>query len=396
MPKKKVQFPKRNKAIKRNVIIASVSAIVVITAIVLTVVLVNHSRSWIMEFEGKRVPIAEFEFFAREVKAGMEEEWQFSNIWEGTQFDRSSEAKDVTLQNLQESLALASFARLHGVTFPPHLIAEIDAEIAEYRNLYRQFFNKSLDIPTARLREIIGTNHLIDLIVEKIIETHDIEIDFTDFEQQVEDYLNDDKWAYYEITLTPFVVYTLNDAVDFVSELRDTSNEFTFHELSEIYYDRLFPVPEKCEDGEDCEDEDCELDHTPEVEEIEKCENGEDCEDEDCELDHTEEFIWTLMDFLNEFGYNMEDIDLIRELGNLQQGEVSGVLVSPHGGIWAVIYIEERTPPENPDEITEGWRENFIESEHQNYVFALLQEYVDSRTFEVNNRALNAFRIGRL
>jgi hypothetical protein len=78
------------------------------------------------------VPTSEFEFFARSIKFWMEAEWQSSNIWEGTEWDRSAEAKDAALNELRMSLALTAFAQQNNITLPPHLVEEVREEVEEY------------------------------------------------------------------------------------------------------------------------------------------------------------------------------------------------------------------------------------------------------------------------
>jgi hypothetical protein len=298
-------------------------------------------HEYIMIFNGVKVPMAEFEFFAREVKAELENDWGMTDIWEGTMFDRSDEAKEYTIDDLQFSLAITAFGASHGITLPPHLYAEVLQEAEYLRELYTDMFGTELLIGDDRLIEILSVNLVIELLYEKFADSGTLDMD--EFYEVFDDFIENYKWEYYDIQVSFFITDDYDAAADFVEQVNAGAD---FYELREQIY--------------------------------------EDEEFEDIEV--------SLVSFANTFGVmGLEDV---QPLAYLSVGDISHVIES-WNGLFAVLRIISVEIPDT-EEIKADWMIQYAEYEGRNYVHQLYEVFYDTLIFEINYEALDAFRFDAL
>ena len=236
MPKKKTQFPKRDKQIKRTAIIGSISAIVLIAAIAIPLILWNNATSWILEFDGNRAHVAEFEFFARETAHMVASEFGTFDIFEGSDNDWSGNVKEWAMTDLQRSLGLAAFARQHNVSLPAELLEEAQANADAFKADYRLHFGRNNRISDQRLLEIMSEMLLLDIFVEQL--GQNVMIENEDFIEFFEEYLDDFRFEYLDIYLTIFLAESPADAANFMIRLEQGED---FRELVE----ELSPMTEE-------------------------------------------------------------------------------------------------------------------------------------------------------
>jgi len=358
MPKKKVQFPKRNKKIKSTAILSTVIAVVLIAAIVFGVVFHNHRRSWILEFNGERIPRVEFELLAREVGfMAIEHNNHNWEIFESSAFDLSDTVKTDALEWLKNSLALSAFVAEHGITIDDDAREDVQVSIDGFRNIPRNRFARN--ISDDRIIEFFASELLQNALIDQL--GGDAEIDMDEFEEAHAQLLEDDLWLFLEMYFSVFVTESLAEAQEFMDALRDGRD---FHELL-IEFD---------ETDEDDYDEDV-------------------MEDEEIAEDDEEE-VSPFISFdiiFNRFELSPE---YARMIANLQVGEHSVIINSPDG-FFGVLLVEEIEYLDFEELRQDHWNV-FERNAKTAHVAELFDEFREPLEFEVNRRTFNSVNISRL
>ena len=367
MPKKKVQFPKRSREIKKASIISAIVAIVVVAAIVFGVMFHRSRISWILEFQGERISTSEFRHYAIDRRLAFQDQFQSFQIWEGSGNDQSARAKMEAQSMLENSLAVRAFAEYHGIsvssdeamTFSSISWQEMTAREAaeEYQVWYREQFNRSNRIPFERLVEIFAENALVDELIAQLGE--DVEIDTEAFYEWYDQVLEDDRWSFNEIYLSYFIAASAQEVMDFIN--RFEAGGVGFRELAEEFWVAL--------------DDDYD-------------EYGYD----EYSYDDDEVHFELLSDFIEWFGFTT--VEPVREIGHLQIGEMSAILESQQG--WFGVVLIEDINEADMDELRQEHWDMFVEEARVTYVSEMFMEFFEGLEFSLNQAAFNSVRMGRL
>jgi hypothetical protein len=211
------------------------------------------------------------------------------------------------------------------------------------------------------LIEIFGARFIHEVIEEQL--GYRAEIDMERFEEIWENYLENEKYDYLDIYLSWFVTHSFTEAQEFRDEL---VKGVDFHELlaSERFAQ---PVDEEDETDEECDHIECNHD-----------------DDEIAER----KTLWNFHAL-----YQFQEIEDVKAVADLQVGEFSFILHM--GGGFAIVYMEDIEEPDF-DEMRQEWFEGFEKQSQAEFVDELLFEFMNSLDFNINRRAFESFRIGRI
>jgi len=405
MPKKKTQFPKRDKKIKLTAIIASITAVVVVAAIVFGVTFQNARVRWIMEFNGERIHRAEFELFASVVAEsyiGWAQQQGIVDIWEGGQNDQSAEAKLMALEWLEESLAWRELARQHNVTLTAEELAEVQENVDQFLADYRLRTGRRNRLPEYRLIEIYGEHFLRETLIEQLGANHELDMaDMEEFAERRDERLENDQWTFLDLYFSVFYAATMAEVTHFIEQLALGGN---FHDvLAELSVNGDSAENEDVSENEYASEDDDNAEGEAYAENYDAYANGYDADNGDENAgeyteDGDEDNGWMSFDeLIHFFGLNLQneaDVDVVRALAQLQVGDHSSIAHS-QGGLFGVVLVEYIEYPDF-DELEQEWLESFTAGVRAEYAWNRFQEFMATLDFDLNQRAFNSVRMGRL
>jgi hypothetical protein len=304
--------------------------------------LTSDDETWIVELDGVKYTTAEFEYHVRQIKNWYEQSYGTTNIWEGTAWDISAQAKDDAIFGMKENIALKKFAEAYGISLPPHLQNEARNEAREYRERYAAVFGRESAITEDRLTEMFGSYRLFDVAAERIGAEAYIDMDW--FNYIWDEYVQLDKWDYLDIYIQSFVTHSLSDASQFFHRLA-TGTDFTALAAEMTGSDFISSEPE------------------------------------------------LLRDFVHRFGF--PSIEEAREAGNLKAGEYSAIFES-WDGLYGIIYVESVGQGDGLAERRAEWLEGYVSDSRYDHTRHVFYDFMDGLNFTVNINALTSFNVDGL
>jgi|GEM_PF-4833141 len=219
--KQNMEIERKKKALRTRHTFTLLGVVLVIVIAIAWVVWDSQSRSWIMNFEGQRIAMADAQFMVA----------QYS------MFGDMDGIVDMAIDELVDTLILIERGEYHNVGITP----EEHAEMTD--NMFGQLSWMGIDyIHPARAGELMAANSIHPRLMEIYVPHGSIEIDQNEFAQALAEYIaeNAENYANYEVKFV--ITDTQEEAMAVWTLIPETADFDDLIREYSVFYDEEFGI----------------------------------------------------------------------------------------------------------------------------------------------------------